>query len=172
MVKKRTTHLPLFQLKRRLQECKKKPVKAKKQQAKRLKRFTLWHPGIKYRLVKKTNKVFSSLDQIEAAFQANRLSCDFLQVYQHVDPKIGRDNPLEPKYAAVFCLERGSLVLPQQPHYRQCYINSGRTQRKQAYSILPEGEPYWCCLYAERLKSQRLSKKKYTDKRKKKKRGL
>ena len=133
-------------------------------------RFTQWYPGLNYTLVKPTKKVFESLACIYDAFQKQQLSCDHLSEYCHVDDAIARGNRNEPRHTAVFQLRDGTLIQPQQSHYRQCYRNSGRTDRQRAHDMLSDETPYWCCVYLDRIQSEQKSKKKYTEQQKRKKR--
>lgn len=127
-------------------------------------RFTKWNPVLKYTRTVAPRVVFASAADIERAFCDKTLSCDCLAVYTHRDHSVGRTNRMEPKYAAVFELTSGTLIQPQQKHYRQCYRNSGRVKRALAYTMCQDGSPYWCCIYADRLKNERLSKLRYTKK--------
>ena len=159
----------LKDLKHRIRSWKRKPKKthlhSHTRKSNKNYRFARWYPGIHYKQIEKAVTVFPSVEAIQKAYRDNALTIGCFSHYRHSDSKIGRENRSEPRYAALFVLQDGSLIQPQQPHYRQCYQNSGRTERINAEKVLPDQTPYWCCIYADRLKSEWLSKKRYTEKK-------
>jgi hypothetical protein len=161
--------LSLRDLKLRIKRLKCKRLKKRTLKHNNSFRFTKWYPGLNYKQIKPAKRVFENVKQIQDAFNNKQLTCNHLSQYCHKDKEIGRDDRSEPRYAAVFTLKNGGFIQPQQKHYRQCYQNSNRKDREKAYTLLEDSTPYWCCVYADRLKSERMSKKKYTQSRKNKK---
>lgn len=156
----------LGDLKKRLNPS--NPPRKKAHRKRTHRRLVSWHPGHKYILIKRATHCFESLAHIESVYQQNALTCQHLTIFRHIDPHIDRTDRLEPRFMAVFTLLNDANLhyIPIQLHYKQCYRNSDRTDKSHMYRILPNGTPYWCCIYIERLKSEHLSKQKSKDRSK------
>lgn len=137
------------------------PVKRAKPEAVPV-RMVEWHPCGQYRALNTKARCYASIEAIIDAHTAGTLSCeaDFWE-FCHIDDKVVRGDKFAPRFLALFRLTDGRYIVPQSKHYKQAYANDGRKNAALADSLLAGGRPYWCCIYAIRVKSEQASKKKY-----------
>jgi hypothetical protein len=139
---------------------------SKKQKTNQPVRLVEWHPCGAYQLVQSKQKLFSSTDAILKAYADNTLHCDDFWEFCHVDPKVVRGNKYLPRFLALFKLASGQYIIPQAKHYKQAYGNGQRKDSTKGWDLLENGCPYWCCIYAIRVKNEQDSKKKYQQRQK------
>lgn len=126
-------------------------------------RFKPWNDkDQKYALVRK-GRVIHKKELLETP---HKLSHGDLFYFRHKDERVSRGDALEPKWVAVFCVDTGRYVFPQQPLMAQLYKKAGRTDAEKAMTMCADGTPYWVDRYWARYKRDRLAKKRYQNKNK------
>lgn len=124
-------------------------------------RYVKWEPGGRYEL-KRSGRVWSSMDEISTAYAANKISEEMLCLFQNTDRRCERD-PCIPVYEAVYELKDQHYVLVQKCHLKQAYSNSERTRRERGWDVLADGTPYWVDRWAFCREGQHASKIRYLE---------
>ena len=122
------------------------------------KKYTLYKRGL-----------FVKQHEITSMYAAGTLTHDYLWYFVHRDPKIERADYIEPKWVVVLCTEEHAFLHPQQPYLTSIYKELNRTHFKSAFTMMPDGTPYWVDIHIARISRDRDAKKRYADKQRDKK---
>lgn len=133
-----------------------------KSEAMTKRRFKPWNDkDDKYTLFKRAR----TIGRKQLIERPEDLSHDDLFYFVHKDERVQRGDDLEPKWVAVFHVDTGRYVFPQQPLLARIYADCGRNDPEKATTMCADGTPYWVDRYWARYKRDRLAKKRYQAKK-------